>query len=148
MTTSGDPLVSSDSSPASIEMFDPPGTRRVFSPGDLLRLLIWLALIAGGTLVGALARSTIRGVELDLLQLVDRLPDTFEDLLLAIAQLFTRVIATVALVMLLVTRRWRVALLLVLAGLLADLAMGAVDVFLFDRDLEELVALLRAEQNA
>jgi len=148
MTTSGDPLVSSDSSPASIEMFDPPGTRRVFSPGDLLRLLIGLALIAGGTLVGALARSTIRGVELDLLQLVDRLPDTFEDLLLAIAQLFTRVIPTVALVMLLVTRRWRVALLLVLAGLLADLAMGAVDVFLFDRDLEELVALLRAEQNA
>lgn len=147
MTTSGDPVVSSDSSPASIEVFDPPRTRRVFSPGDLLRLLIGLGLIAGGTLVGALARSTIRGVELDLLQLLARLPDPFEDLLLAVAQLFTRVFPTVALVMLLVTRRWRVALLLVLAGVLADVAMGAVDVLLFDRDLEELVALLRAEQD-
>lgn len=139
--------MSSDNSHASIEMFDPPHTRRVFSPGDLLRLLIGLGLIAGGTLVGALARSTIRGVELDLLQLMARLPDPFEELLLAIVQLFTRVIPTVALVMLLVTRRWRVALLLVLAGVLADVAMGAVDVLLFDRDLEELVALLRAEQD-
>ncbi len=51
MTTSGDPVVSSESSPASIEsieMFDPPPTRRVFSPGDVLRLLIGLGLIAGG----------------------------------------------------------------------------------------------------
>lgn len=147
MTTSSDPVASSDSSPASIELFDPPRMRRVFSPGDLLRLLVGLGLIAAGTLVGALARSTIRGVELDLLELVGRLPDPFEDLLVAIAQLFTRVIPTVALVMLLVTRRWRVALLLVLAGVLADVAMGAVDVLLFDRDLEELVALLRAEQD-
>jgi hypothetical protein len=66
MTTSGDPVVSSDGSPASIEMFDSPHTGRAFSPGDLLRPLIGLGLIAGGPLVGALARSTIRGVELDL----------------------------------------------------------------------------------
>lgn len=126
-----------------IELFDPPRSRRNFSPGDVVRLLVGFGLIGVGAVIGLLARSTIRGVELDLADLIDRLPDPFLDALVAIAQLITRVIPAVVLVLLLVRRRWRVAVMLVLAGWLADLAMGAVDVIVFDRTLGELAELLR-----
>lgn len=130
-----------------VELFDPPRSRRTFSPGDLLRLFVGLTLIVIGALVGLVARSTIRGVELDLAELVERLPGPFLEALVTIAQLVTGVIPAVVLIMLLIRRRWRVALLLVLAGVLADLAMGAVDVLVFDRTLQELADLLQGEER-
>jgi glycosyltransferase 2 family protein len=139
----GDGEGEGDTALASVELFDPPRPRRTFSPGDLLRLLIGVGLIGVGAVVGRIARSTIRGVEFDLLQLVGRLPDPVDDVLVAVAQFVTRVIPTVALVMLLAARRWRVALLLILAGWLADFAMSGVDVLLFDRTLSELVDAIR-----
>jgi glycosyltransferase 2 family protein len=126
-----------------VELFDPPRAQRTFAPADLVRLLIGVGLIAVGAVVGRLARATIQGIELDLIELVGQLPDPVGDVLIQVAVFVTRVVPAVALVVLLVTRRWRVAILLVAAGWLADIAMAGVDVLLFDRTLTELVELLR-----
>lgn len=136
-----------DSGTDAVELFDPPRARQPFSPGDVVRLFVGVALIVAGTIIGRVARSTIQGIELDLVRLVSRLPDPFEDLAIGLAQLTTRVIPTIAVVALLIRRRWRLALLLVLAGWVADAGMAIVDIWLFDRTLQDLIDALRGDET-
>ena len=126
-----------------VVLFDPPPLRRSFASGDVLRLLVGALLILGGGLVAELAQATIEGIEEDLLDAFDRLPDRLEEIILRIAQLFTSVVPAVALVVLLVRRRWRVALLLVLAAVAATLAMLLADAILIDGELAAFLDALR-----
>ena len=133
--------------PDTVELFEPPQTRQPFSPGDVVRLVVGLTLVVVGTIIGWVARSTIEGIELDLVRLVASIPDPFADLSIGLAQLTTRVIPTVALIALLVRRRWRLVLVLVLAGWLADAVMGAVDVGLFNRNFGDLIESLERDRS-
>ena len=58
----------------------------------MIRLAIGAGLIALGALLAVHARSTIAGLETDLLMAFDRLPDGVERLSLALAQLATTLI--------------------------------------------------------
>jgi glycosyltransferase 2 family protein len=130
-----------------VELFEPPPERRTFSAGDVVRLALGSGLMAAGLLVARLAQSTIRGLEADLIRAIARLPDTGASLLLGLAQLATSLIPTAALVVLAVMRRWRVALLLVLTGTLANIGMTIADLALFDRQFAELLEDLRTSNE-
>jgi uncharacterized membrane protein YbhN (UPF0104 family)/tRNA A-37 threonylcarbamoyl transferase component Bud32 len=130
-----------------VELFETPPSRRPFSAGDVLRLVVGLVLALAGVLLARLARSTIGGLESDLLRAFGRLPDGLEEVVLTLAQAATSLIPTVALVVLLVRRRWKVALLLLLTGVLATLAMALVDALVIDRDLADLIDRLETETS-
>ena len=130
-----------------VELFDPPPGRRSFAAGDLVRLVGGLALVGVGALVAEIAQATIEGVEEDLAQAFARLPRQVASAVLAIAQLVTSFVPLVTLVVLLARRRWRVALLLILTGALATLAMLLADGVVINRDLAQAFAALRAEDD-
>ncbi|HET9548063.1 MAG TPA: lysylphosphatidylglycerol synthase domain-containing protein [Desertimonas sp.] len=130
-----------------VEIFEPPPSRRPFSPGDVLRLLVSVVLIVLGAILASAAQATMKGLEEDLVNAFGRLPDTFESAVLSIAQLGTSLIPLITLVVLLVRGRWKVALVLVLTGVLAFVAMTVADVFVIDRDLEDVLARLREEDS-
>lgn len=141
MTTVDEPL------DADVELFAPPPAQRTFSPGDVVRLLVGVLLVLGGAMVATLAQSTIEGIEQDLLEAFARLPDRFERVVLSAAQLVTSVVPTVALVVLLVRRRFRTAGLLVLASAAASIAMVVADAVVIDRELAAVLDALRAEES-
>lgn len=116
-------------------------TRRRPAAGDVVRVGVGVAVIAVGVAAGHLGRATVQGVELDLLRLTGRLPDAVEDLLIGAAQLLVRVLPAVVVVALLVRRRWKLVLALIATAWLANLAMAAAQWALFDRTLDELLAL-------
>jgi undecaprenyl-diphosphatase len=130
-----------------VQVFDPPPTRRPFSPGDVLRLLIGLAMVLVGSVVAEVAQGTVEGIEGDLLSAFSRLPDTFESIVLSVAQLGTSLIPITAIVVLLVRKRWKVALLILLASTLANLAMAGVDVFVSHDTLAEVTERLEADDS-
>ncbi len=130
-----------------VELFDAPPARRTFSPSDLLRLALGAALIVIGALIAAGAQSTVSGLEEDLLRAFARLPDRFEEGLLSLAQLVTSVVPTIVLVALLATRRFKLALLLVAASLLAGAGMLAADALVLDRELSQLLDELAADNE-
>jgi glycosyltransferase 2 family protein len=130
-----------------VEVFDPPPRRRAFSPTDVLRLLVGIVLAVGGAFLAEGAQATIRGIEQDLLSVFARLPDRFEQLVLDVAQFATSIVPAITLVVLLVTRRFRVAGLLLLAAIVAGLAMRLADAVVIDRDLAEFLDALRASNE-
>ncbi len=132
---------------AEVELFDPPPGRRSFAAGDLLRLVSGLVLVGAGALVAEVAQATIEGVEEDLAGAFARLPGQVEAAVLTIAQVVTSFVPLVTLVVLLVRRRWRVALLLVLTGGVATVAMLLADGVVINRDLAQAFADLRAEND-
>ncbi|WCO68126.1 lysylphosphatidylglycerol synthase transmembrane domain-containing protein [Iamia majanohamensis] len=132
---------------AGVELFDPPPGRRSFAAGDLVRLVSGLALVGAGALVAEVAQATIEGVEEDLAGAFARLPGQLEAAVLTIAQVVTSFVPLVALVVLLVRRRWRVAALLVLTGGVATLAMVLADGVVINRALAQAFADLRTEND-
>lgn len=131
-----------------VEVFDAPAPRRRFAPADVLRLVTGLVLVVAGLTIARWAQSTVEGIEEDVLRAVSRLPDTFESLVLSLAQLITSLIPAIALVVLLVRRHWRVAGLLLLSSLAAGLAMAVTDAIVLDRDLGAVLDELRAADSA
>lgn len=130
-----------------VELFDPPPGRRSFAAGDLVRLVSGLALVGAGALVAEVAQATIEGVEEDLAGAFARLPGQIEAAVLTIAQVVTSFVPLVTLVVLLARRRWRVAVLLVVTGGVATLAMLVADGVVINRDLAQALADLRAEND-
>jgi uncharacterized membrane protein YbhN (UPF0104 family)/tRNA A-37 threonylcarbamoyl transferase component Bud32 len=139
-------VVSDDAQLGDVELFDPPPWRRAFAPSDVLRLVVGIALILGGVVIARLAQSTVEGVASDLAGVLARLPDQARSLVLSTAQLVTSLVPAIAFVVLVLRRRWKVALLLIVTGLLASLAMTAVDAIVINHSLSgALVDLQRAE---
>lgn len=130
-----------------VVVFDPPPRRRSFSPGDVVRLLVGAALVVAGWLVTEVGRSTIAGVERDLVRAFARLPDGFERSILGAAQLVTSLVPLAVLVFLLATRRWRRASLLVLAAVAASIGIEIVDNLVLEPRLADLLTSNQAPDD-
>ena len=98
--------------------------RRVRSQADVVRFLVSLLLIGVGVLVATLLRNTIGGAEEDLVEVYQRVPDRFAEALTGLAVLGTVLVPTLALVVLVVRRRFLQAVSLAVAALGAGTAMG------------------------
>lgn len=121
--------------------------RRPFAAGDLLRLLLGIAVVLGGIVIAEVGQGTVTGFERDLLRAVARLPDRLERGVLVVVQVATSLVPLAALTVLLVRRRWRVALVLLVAGMLASVAMAFADALVLDHDLGAFVARLTAVED-
>lgn len=130
-----------------VEVFDAPPERRSFAPADVLRFVVGIGLIVVGAIIAEVAQATVAGLEDDLLDAFGRLPDTFESVALGVAQIATSLVPLVALVVLLVRRRWKVALLLFVAGFAANLAMSLFDVVVVDRGLQDVLDRMQASDS-
>jgi glycosyltransferase 2 family protein len=107
--------------------------QRVRYQADFVRLLASLALLAGGILIAILARNTIGGAEEDIVDVYERVPERFADVLAAVAVVSATVVPVVTVLFLLLLRRYRQALALVVGGLAAVLAMNWLSDVLADR---------------
>jgi undecaprenyl-diphosphatase len=107
--------------------------QRVRYQADIVRLLVSLALLAGGVLIAIHARNTIGGAEADIVDVYERVPERFADVLAAVAVVSATVVPVVAVVFLILLRRFRQAAALVLGGLFAVLAMTWLSDVLADR---------------
>jgi glycosyltransferase 2 family protein len=107
--------------------------QRVRYQADFVRLLASLALLAGGVLIAIHARNTIGGAEEDIVDVYERVPDRFADVLAAVAVVTATVVPVVSVLFLLLLRRYRQAAALVVGGLAAVLAMNWLSDVLADR---------------
>ena len=116
------------------------------SPVDVLRLVVaGLAFLACLTLaVGA--ENTLVGIEADLLRLVDRLPSGLADFLVGLVQLVALVTPLVAVAVVLVLRRFRLAVLVIAVPLVAAV-LEALLASGLDRLRLPLLAQALAEQS-
>ena len=130
-----------------VELYDPPHDRRAFSPADMIRLGVGVGLVLVGIFVSVVAQETVKGVEEDLVEAFNRLPDALESFVLSLAQLVTSFVPAVAMVVLVLRRRWRVALLLVLAGGLANVLMVVADALVIDRRLADALDQVRDQRD-
>lgn len=109
--------------------------RRVRSQADVVRLIVALALVGVGVLVATWLRNTIGGAEEDLVEVYELVPDRFADVLTGLAVLGAGVVPVVALVVLVVRRRFRTALTLLFAGVGATVAMQLLTDVLSDQGI-------------
>src|SRR5690606_18994109 len=107
--------------------------RRVRSQADVVRFLVSLLLIGVGVLVATLLRNTIGGAEEDLVEVYQRVPDRFAEALTGLALLGIVLVPTLALVVLVVRRRFLQAVSLAAAALGAGTAMRWLPVLLADQ---------------
>src|SRR4029450_13557929 len=83
--------------------------RRVRSQADVVRLLVALVLVGVGVLVATLLRNTIGGAEEDLVDVYQRVPDRFAEVLTGLAVIMAGVVPVLALIVLVARRRFRQA---------------------------------------
>jgi glycosyltransferase 2 family protein len=107
--------------------------QRVRYQADIVRLLASLALLAGGVLIAIHARNTIGGAEEDIVDVYERVPDRFADVLAAVAVVSATIVPVVTVVFLTLLRRYRQAAALVLGGLAAVVAMNWLSDVLAER---------------
>jgi undecaprenyl-diphosphatase len=107
--------------------------QRVRYQADIVRLLASLALLAAGVLIAIHARNTIGGAEEDIVDVYERVPERFADALATVAVVSATVIPVVAVVFLVLLRRFRQAAALGLGGMAAVLAMTWLSDVLADR---------------
>src|SRR5262245_63567990 len=74
--------------------------RRVRSQADVVRLIAALALVGVGVLVATWLRNTIGGAEEDLVDVYERVPDRFAEVLTGVAVLGAGLVPLVALIVL------------------------------------------------
>ena len=130
-----------------VEVFEAPSSRRPFAASDVLRLVVGLGLILIGIVVARVLQSTVEGVEQDLAGVLARLPDEVRSLVLSLAQVVTSLVPAIAIVVLLVRRHWKVALLLVVTAVLANVAMSALDILVIKQSLHDVLARLQANDD-
>jgi uncharacterized membrane protein YbhN (UPF0104 family)/tRNA A-37 threonylcarbamoyl transferase component Bud32 len=113
-----------------VVLFEPPSERRRLSAGDIIRLLGGLGFLAVGLVVGSFAKATIDGVESDVVDAIERLPNQFEQAVIATAQLFATFVPLLAVIVVVWLRRWwlllRLWLASFLAGITSSLLLGAI----------------------
>ncbi|MGH9229399.1 MAG: flippase-like domain-containing protein [Acidimicrobiales bacterium] len=107
--------------------------QRVRYQADIVRLLASVALLAGGVLIAIHARNTIGGAEEDIVDVYERVPERFADVLAAVAVVSATVVPVVTVVFLALLRRYRQAGALILGGLAAVATMNWLSDVLADR---------------
>jgi uncharacterized membrane protein YbhN (UPF0104 family) len=109
--------------------------RRIRSQGDVVRLIIGLALIGLGLIMNNLLRNTIGGAEADLVEVYEQVPDRLSEALTGIAVFGAVVVPVVAFVVMLVRRRYRRAVTLLFGAAVATLVMQWLGDFLSDQGI-------------
>ncbi|HEY3140543.1 MAG TPA: lysylphosphatidylglycerol synthase transmembrane domain-containing protein [Acidimicrobiales bacterium] len=109
------------------------------SAADVLRLIIAAALLAIGLVAATWGRNTVLGIEADVVSAYARLPRRLADGLTGVAWIVAGALPLVALVLLLVRRRYQAAAALVVGSIVAGLAMVALDGLLNDRSVIKAV---------
>ena len=107
--------------------------QRVRYQADFVRLLASLALLAAGVFIAINARNTIGGAEEDIVDVYQRVPERFADVLAAVTVVSATVVPVVTVAFLILLRRYRQAAALVLGGLVAVVAMNWLSDVLADR---------------
>jgi undecaprenyl-diphosphatase len=107
--------------------------QRVRYQADIVRLLTSLALLAGGVLIAIHARNTIGGAEADIVDVYERVPERFADVLAVLAVVAATVVPIGAIITLAIRRRYRQAGALVLGGIGATVAMNWLSDLLTER---------------
>ena len=136
-----DSVPSADSS--ELLLFDPPPSRRSFSPGEWIRLLLGAVLLGLGLLLGTVAADTISGAESDLVEGFSRFPDRIEEAIIGLAQLGATLVPLAGLIVVLWRRRW----LLLLQLWLASTVAGIVTVFVASRLGERASSIVLDERT-
>jgi undecaprenyl-diphosphatase len=103
---------------------------RVRSQADVVRLIFSLVLVGVGVLVATWLRNTIGGAEEDLVDVYERVPDRFAEALTGLVVILAGVVPVVAVIVLLVRRRFRQAAALLTGAVGAGLAMAWLTEFL------------------
>jgi uncharacterized membrane protein YbhN (UPF0104 family) len=109
------------------------------SPADVLRLLLGLALLGAGLLAATVARNTVGGVEADIVEAYDHVPDRIAEVATALAFVLAAAVPLLAILVLVARHRYRRALALLLGGYLASWMMIGLDRVLSDRGVVERV---------
>ncbi|HET6954694.1 MAG TPA: lysylphosphatidylglycerol synthase transmembrane domain-containing protein [Acidimicrobiales bacterium] len=109
------------------------------APGDVLRLLVGLALLGAGLLAATMARNTVVGAEADIVEAYERIPDRVAEVLTALAFVLAGALPLLAMAVLALRRRYRRALALLVGSNVASWAMLALDGALADRGLVDRV---------
>jgi uncharacterized membrane protein YbhN (UPF0104 family)/tRNA A-37 threonylcarbamoyl transferase component Bud32 len=107
--------------------------QRVRYQADFVRLLASLALLAAGVFIAINARNTIGGAEEDIVDVYQRVPERFADVLAAVTVVSATIVPVVTVAFLVLLRRYRQAAALVLGGLAAVVAMNWLSDVLADR---------------
>ena len=109
------------------------------SPADVLRLLLGLVLLGAGMLAATVARNTVGGLEADIVEAYDRIPDLVAEVLTAVAFVLAAAVPLLAVVVLFARRRWRRAVTLLIGSQVAAWTMLLLDELLADRGVLERV---------
>jgi uncharacterized membrane protein YbhN (UPF0104 family)/tRNA A-37 threonylcarbamoyl transferase component Bud32 len=109
--------------------------QRVRYQADIVRLLASLALLAGGVLIAIHARNTISGAEEDIVDVYERVPQRFAEVLADVAVASATIVPVVAVIVLVFRRRWRQAAALVVGWVGAIAAMNWLSDWLAERDV-------------
>lgn len=107
--------------------------RRVRSQADVVRLLLALVLVGAGMLAATWLRNTLGGAEEDLVEVYERVPAPFTEVLTGLAVAGTLVVPVVVIVVLLVRRRFRQVGALLAGSVAAGAAMWGLTLLLADR---------------
>lgn len=126
---------------ASVILFPPPPERQRWSPGDILRLLIGLGFVIIGLLATSFAEGTVSGAEGDIVDAIDRIPNTVEQALLGTAQLIATLVPLLVIGVLLWERHWRLLGTLWLAVTLASLTADLLLDWVGDREFDVALAV-------
>ena len=105
----------------------------------MLRLIIAAMLLAVGLVAATWGRHTVLGIEADVVSAYARLPRRLADGLTGVAWIVAGALPLVALVLLLVRRRFQAAAALVVGSIVAGLVMVALDGLLNDRSVIKAV---------
>jgi glycosyltransferase 2 family protein len=109
------------------------------APADVLRLLLGLALLAGGLLAATVARNTVGGIEADIVEAYDHVPDRISEVATALAFVLAAAVPLLAILVLVIRHRYRRAVALLLGGYIASWVMIGLDRILSDRGLVDRV---------
>lgn len=107
--------------------------KRVRHQADVVRVLASLALLGVGVLIAVIGRNTLGGAEEDIVDVYERVPDRFADVLAVVAVVSATVAPVCAVVGLVIVRRYRQAAALVTGGIGAVAAMAWLSRILSDR---------------
>ena len=116
-----------------VRLFDPPPPLHRWAAADVMRIVAGTAALAAAVIVGAYAKSTVDGIEEDVVNGVERLPDSIEQLVIGTAQFVATLVPLLGLGVVLWYRRWRVLLHVWLGSLTAGIALPIVLALMPDR---------------
>lgn len=120
---------------------------RIRAPGDLLRLLSGLLVLAVGLLLALFARDTLGGAEADLTRSLDRLPSRWERTLLGLTEVALVASVIAVAVFLAVTRRRRLLAWLAFTVVSASAVTFAIGLVLANNRVEVLAGVTTARDR-